>query len=542
MFQPLKFVTGLCLFTPFQLLLRTTQVWADDASTMTSKEVAIIGAGAGGTSAAYFLKQYAAEAGTNVKITIFDRNPYIGGRSITVNAWDDSAEPVELGASIFVQVNKNLVNAAKHFNLPTDGMSKRTAASRGPELGIWNGEEFVITTSANSDWWNMAKILYRYGWAPIKTNRLMKEVVGRFLKLYEAPNFPWSSLSDILSELGLVKATGVTGEQYLKEKGVSDLFAREIIQASTRVNYAQNLPLIHGVETMVCMATDGAMSVEGGNWQIFDRMAHSASNDIQLDANVTTLRKLPDDGYEVHWIRSGDTMDMTSSRKRYDSVVLAAPYQFSNIHLDASAFRIPDRVPYVELYVTLFASPHALSPAAFGLKPSEAVPQIILTTLQPDEKPGANPHYDAKAGFFSISTLREAQNPNADPPRTEYIYKIFSPKPAQSDFIAQILGLDPHDVKDEINKDHVTWIHRKVWNSYPYEYPRVTFEELRLNRNLWYTSGIEGFISTMETSSLMGMNIARLIVDEWLKEKTFAEETMRVPDSVGQQKPLKAKL
>ena len=30
---------------------------------------------------------------------------------------------------------------------------------------------------------------------------------------------------------------------------------------------------------------------------------------------------------------------------------------------------------------------------------------------------------------------------------------------------------------------------------------------------LWYTSGIEGFISTMETSSLMGSNVARLIVD-----------------------------
>lgn len=34
---------------------------------------------------------------------------------------------------------------------------------------------------------------------------------------------------------------------------------------------------------------------------------------------------------------------------------------------------------------------------------------------------------------------------------------------------------------------------------------------------LWYTSGIEGFISTMETSSLMGRNVARLIVDGWLE-------------------------
>jgi len=35
---------------------------------------------------------------------------------------------------------------------------------------------------------------------------------------------------------------------------------------------------------------------------------------------------------------------------------------------------------------------------------------------------------------------------------------------------------------------------------------------------VWYTSGIESFISTMETSSLMGMNVARLVVDGWGKE------------------------
>ena len=35
---------------------------------------------------------------------------------------------------------------------------------------------------------------------------------------------------------------------------------------------------------------------------------------------------------------------------------------------------------------------------------------------------------------------------------------------------------------------------------------------------MWYTSGIESFISTMETSSLMGMNVARLIADGWKRE------------------------
>ena len=40
---------------------------------------------------------------------------------------------------------------------------------------------------------------------------------------------------------------------------------------------------------------------------------------------------------------------------------------------------------------------------------------------------------------------------------------------------------------------------------------------------MWYTSGIESFISTMETSSLMGMNVARLIADGWKQERTERE-------------------
>lgn len=44
----------------------------------------------------------------------------------------------------------------------------------------------------------------------------------------------------------------------------------------------------------------------------------------------------------------------------------------------------------------------------------------------------------------------------------------------------------------------------------------MTFEEIELAEDFYYTSGIESFISTMETSALMGMNIAQLIVDDYL--------------------------
>jgi prenylcysteine oxidase/farnesylcysteine lyase len=67
-------------------------------------------------------------------------------------------------------------------------------------------------------------------------------------------------------------------------------------------------------------------------------------------------------------------------------------------------------------------------------------------------------------------------------------------------------------------------LYRKVWHSYPYEYPRDSFEDIKLSEGLWYTSGIERFISTMETSALMGKNVARLVVDGWVEGKMAESE------------------
>ena len=47
----------------------------------------------------------------------------------------------------------------------------------------------------------------------------------------------------------------------------------------------------------------------------------------------------------------------------------------------------------------------------------------------------------------------------------------------------------------------------------------MTFEDPELARGFYYTSGIESFISTMETTALMGMNVAQLIVDDFQERK-----------------------
>jgi prenylcysteine oxidase/farnesylcysteine lyase len=378
-------------------------------------------------------------------------------------------------------------------------------------LAVWDGKGFAFELTGKYSWWDTARLLYKYGLAPVKTQRLMKSVVGKFLRMYEEPVFPFESLTAAAQEVGLLAVTAATGDEYMRENGITGPFGREVVQASTRVNYAQNLEFIHGLEAMVCMATDGAVAVEGGNWKIFSEMVRASGATVLLHTDVREVKN-ENGSYTIGYtaLETNDTREQS-----FDAVILASPYQFTNIPSLPHA-HIPDEIPYVELHVTLFTSRHLLSPEFFGLKPGQATPQIILTTL-PDGEP-ARPGKESvgRPGFFSLSLLRPVKNPrtNVD----EYLYKIFSPEPVNSTFLNPLLGI-PAPVSDgDPGEDDVSWIYRKVWYSYPYEVPRVTFEEVKLADNLWYTSGMDSFISTMETNALMGKNVARLVADEWMRK------------------------
>ncbi|KAI9852311.1 MAG: hypothetical protein M1824_002032, partial [Vezdaea acicularis] len=252
-------------------LLQRGSCDSQDVLQVATKRVAVIGAGAGGSSAAYYLKQKADESGFAVDITIFERNPYVGGRSTTVDVFGNPAYPIELGASIFVEVNRNLVAAAKAFGLETESATRAQVSAL--QLGVWNGEEFVVVQKYGSGWWDVVKLFWRYGLAPLRVQSAMKSTVQKFLRMYEAPHFPFRSLTRVAQDVELIETTtGFTGRQFLETIDAAGKFAEDIVQASTRVNYGQNLELIHGLETMVCMATDGAVAVVGGNWQIFEGM------------------------------------------------------------------------------------------------------------------------------------------------------------------------------------------------------------------------------------------------------------------------------
>lgn len=482
------------------------------------------------------MRKLADEADISVDVTVFERNSYIGGRSTTVNVFDDPAYPIELGASIFVQVNQNLVNASRDLGLNVHSADHARPRETDDSLGVWDGTQFVFSLKNTYNWWNIGRLLWRYGLAPLRTQNLMKSIVGRFLRLYEEPLFPFQSLSEAAAAVDLLNATSSPGDRFLAKNRISEVFARDIIQASTRVNYGQNLPLIHGLESMVCMAADGAVAIDGGNWQIFDGALKASNADVKVNTTVTEIVRNDDGTVRIASHQSDDLDSMQSVQEgTFDEVVIAAPLQYSGISISPPLEHIPDEIPYVKLHVTLLSSPHQISPTYFGLSgPSARAPETILTTLPNGLDLGSNPQGVGPANFWSISTLRTVNHTRMEDgeevQELHYVYKVFSPERPTAEFVAQILDIDYPNAESvivsqgnttigDLPKSDISWFHEKLWHPYPLLYPKVTFEETLLAPGVWYTSGIESFISTMETSALMGRNVAALMVRSWQEDR-----------------------
>ena len=438
---------------------------------------------------------------------------------------DAETEPVELGASIFVAVNRILVETASELGLriksDDDSGPSIPSSAVGAELGVWDGEAFRFLLPRNEPAWRLAgRMLWRYGTAPLRVQALNRNIVDRFLKLYEPPPFP--SLTDAAAAADLLNITDTTGAAYLEANGVGTAYATDIVQASTRVNYAQNLTHIHALEALVCMSTDGGtMAIRGGNWRIFAGMLAASDAHLQLETAATKVERRADGRFVLSTNTTGDAV--------YDAVVVAAPWHQADLAFAPAPERVPAKVAYVHLHVTLFTSPYRLRPGFFRRPAHEAAPGTILTTLRPEGT-------TASLAFFSISLLRAVTHPTTG--RLEYAYKIFSPAPLSARFLHSLLdvpaGIDPPTSRHpDVGDDQpITWFHHKRWLSYPYLPPRREFDgpvlpyeddpfrppdEPEEDDGLYYTGGIESFISTMETSALMGRNVAKLVVEKFAK-------------------------
>ncbi|KAI9307902.1 Prenylcysteine lyase-domain-containing protein [Cunninghamella echinulata] len=484
------------------------------------KKIAIIGGGASGTSTAFWLSNTIGQS-IPIDITVYEKNNYIGGRSTTIPIKDDpSLGYIELGASIFVEANYNMMNASKKFGFP---LKRLTAATK---LGIWDGESFLFEESGNQ-YWDVLKLFWRFGTAPLKFSSHKDKILGKFLKVYQDDLPSFTTLDDIIDYLDLNELVNQTATDYFATK-YGDQFVHEMIQTGSRGNYNQDVDYLHAFGALVSMAAgSGAWSLEDGNYRIFEKFLEKSTNTkLYLNTKVTSI------DFDIHRDKkytiythpsSSSTVDQKEKEEGqdFDMIVLASPLHLSDI--DTSCLKLHKHHferDYHTVHVTMIAG--YPNPSYFG-RNEDNVPTAIITTGEPLVN-----HFKNKQPPFTTFTRHKTLD------NGEGVYKMFSQKKLTDQDLSSLFY-------------NTSWVYRHEWQAFPKLYPSGNhdanikdwpsiilhgFHRDKVNRNekdsddhddndylsnggIIYANAFENFISTMETQTIIGKNIAKVIYDHW---------------------------
>ncbi|OCH92435.1 FAD/NAD(P)-binding domain-containing protein [Obba rivulosa] len=457
--------------------------------------IAIVGAGAGGSSAAFWIAKAKERFGLDVEVDVFEKNDYIGGRSTVVYPYGNiSLEPVELGASIFVKANKNLWRATEEFELDRVGFEDDDNV-----MGVWDGSKFRLTTGGGwffGGWWDKLKIIWRYGLdAPSRTQSIVGSMIDEYLELYAktAPRF--DNITELTQTMGWTHWVAQTTAEFFDSRGIDRRFTRELIEAATRVNYGQNVDSIHALEGLCSLAATGASSVKGGNFQIFEQFLARSGARVHLNTSVTALSQYSKDETSG-WLV---TTSGSAQPQAYRAVVLAAPFHTSSIALAAPTEMpsIPTQ-PYVHLHVTLLSTASPAPDAGyFGLL-SGTAPTEVLTTWDGVRQGGLKPEFNSLT-YHGLIRDKDGEVVESELGK-EWVVKIFSEQRIEDAWLEQVFT------------GKVGWVHRKEWDAYPVLPPTTSFPPIRLAQGLYYVNAFEPFISTMETETLAARNAVDLLL------------------------------
>lgn len=136
-----------------------------------------------------------------------------------------------------------------------------------------------------------------YGRSAFTVRSLVQKTVASFVNLY-TPDFvsqgAFVSIANFSAATNLQDAASVSAADYFSSQGVSDLFTNELTSAATQVNYGTSISRLHGVGALVSLAATGAVSVRGGNRQIFENFVGRSGARLRLgeNARVEELLKL----------------------------------------------------------------------------------------------------------------------------------------------------------------------------------------------------------------------------------------------------------
>ncbi|XP_012501874.1 PREDICTED: prenylcysteine oxidase 1 [Propithecus coquereli] len=426
-------------------------------------KIAIIGAGIGGTSAAYILRQ---KFGKNVKIDVFEREE-VGGRLATMKV---QGQDYEAGGSIIHPLNLHM---------------KRFVKDLGGNMEV----SLVLMT------------LFPFCIHPLLVWCLMAIfLLFKRIYRYQSHEYAFSSVEKLLHAIGGDEFLGLLNRTLLEtfqKAGFSEKFLDEMVAPVMRVNFGQSTGLNAFVGAVSLSCSDsGLWAVEGGNKLVCSGLLQASKSNL-ISGSVMYIEEKtrtkqtgnPTEMYEVvYQIGSGTRSDF------YDIVLVATPLNHKMSNITFLNFDPPIEEfhqNYEHIVTTLVKG--ELNSSVFSSRPMDNFGLgTVLTTDNSDS------FINSLETMYSV---RKKENPQPSTDGT-YVWKMFSPETLTE---AQILKLF-------LSYDDAV---KKPWLAYPHYEPPEKCPSIILHDRLYYINGMECAASAMEMSAIAAYNAALLAYHRW---------------------------
>ncbi|KAF8319737.1 hypothetical protein DL93DRAFT_2153235 [Clavulina sp. PMI_390] len=464
--------------------------------------IAIIGAGAGGSSAAFWISKASARHGRAVIVDVYEQADYVGGRSTAVYPHNNkSLDAIELGAYGLADFDRNMMRAAKEFNITLSN-----ANDMRNNLGIWNGRKILTQLSylGLESWLNRWKLVWRYGFSlPQWDPTWIWEAIDKFYSPYLSRFIDHETY---ISQARFTPLFFQTFSEHLLKNGFGKLLVHEVIGSVIRSNHGQSVDEINALMGAVIMRQAiGHSIVAGGASKAFEQFLNRSSASVYLNTKVTGIR-LVSTNSKVKWSLSVEHDRPKLDIPAYDHVIIAAPFGPSGITiLDSPKIEAEILMPpveYIRRHVTVFTTLAAQpNPVYFNLPAGADIPTFVTTTVD-----GSRPNRIMANGvmelpepeFNSLKYLYQTKALN-EHGVDEWAVRISSKDTISDEWLARVFG-----------EGMVTWVDRKQWDAYPKTKPML-FPPLNPGDGLWYINAFEPFMSTMETQTIASRNIVDTI-------------------------------
>lgn len=418
--------------------------------------LAVVGAGIGGCSAAYFARKLL----PGINVTIYESQDRIGGRILTYNA---AGCHIELGAAFFNRINRTLLEIVRTERL-------KTAPVERMDFAVWNGSKFVSRSNKES-WVTFLKLLTKYKLSLMRTYFLLREVRAQVAKLYQEERENPTNISQIFESTHLDKWQKKTFRETLKERNVNQAFIDEIATPITRTIYSQNedIGAFAGISSLLGVYSGETYSLAEGNSILPIHLAQASNATIKLGKKVDAIEKTPKGNYRTH-TRNETTV--------FDSVIIATPLELANIKFDGIPLQEYRTQTYLPVYKTAMRG--VFNPQYFNLNNSIKPPATVLTTKE--------------AASITQYSIQKASH-------GESLVTISSTEPLNQSTFKDLFKNSPASVFDH------------CWKAaYPKFKPVNKLPPTQIDKQLMYLNAMEPAVSSMETSTLSAKNAVQMLL------------------------------